>query len=115
MIHSYAIIYEFSKLQQISFLRSSRAIMQLCEHYLLNKNAKYLRIWWSFNWKTFNAIFMKRKQIIVYIPVAKALWYPSAIAIYLMIYWRNRLIIHFLKTSRKDHQKKISVICLLQE
>lgn len=45
MIHSYAIIYEFSKLQQISFLRSSRAIMQLCEHYLLNKNAKYLRIW----------------------------------------------------------------------
>lgn len=30
MIHSYVIIYEFSKLQQ-SFLDSSRAIMQLCE------------------------------------------------------------------------------------
>lgn len=33
---------------------------------------------------------MKRKQMIIYIPVAKALWYPSAIAIYLMIYWLNR-------------------------
>lgn len=104
MIHSYTIIYEFSKLQQISFLDSSKAIMQLCEHYLLNKNAKYLCIWWSFNWKTFNAIFMKTRQMIIYKPVAKPLWYPSAITVYLMIYW----LIRTDNSLPKDIKKSLS-------
>lgn len=47
---------------------------------------------------------MKRKQMIIYIPLAKALWYPSAIAMYLMIYWLNKTD----NSLPKDIKKRLS-------
>lgn len=40
--------------------------------------------------KNIQCHFYERKQMIIYIWVVKALWFPPALAIYLMIYWLNR-------------------------
>lgn len=42
--------------------------------------------------------------MIIYIPVAKALCYPSAVAIYLMICWLNRID----NSLPKDIKKRLS-------